>query len=109
MSQHLAQVDDVVVEIEGPERQRHHARVGPVGDVDVVMGQERFDRAAKQRRVMARHRRDDQELWLTRAVVKVRPGEMEKIAERPRPDNLLEDRIDDAVDVKVVEAKAGLP
>ena len=100
MSQHLAQVDDVVVEVEGPERQGNHARIGPVGDVDVVMGQERLDRAAKQRCVMARHGRDDQKLWLTRAVGKIRPGEMKEVAERPAPNDLLEDRIDGAVDAE---------
>ncbi len=108
MNEHLAQVDDVIVEIEGSERQGNHARVGPIGDVDVAMGQERLDRAAKQGRVMARHRRDDQELRLTRAAGEIRSGEMEKIAERFRPDDLLEDRIDDAVDGKVVEPKGWL-
>ena len=103
MNQDLAQVDDIVVEIEGPERQGNHSRIGPVGNVDVEMGQERLDRAAKQRRVMARHRRDDQKLRLIRAVGEIGSGEVEKVAERLGPDDLFEDRIDDAVDVKVVE------
>src|SRR3984957_19177889 len=105
MSQHLAQVDDVVVEVEGSERQGNNPRIGPVGNVDVVMGQERFDRAAKQRCVMARHWRHDQKLRLTRALGKIRSGEMKKVAERPAPNDLLEDRIDGAIDGKVVEAK----
>ena len=43
-------VVDVIVEIEAPFRQRHHARIHPVGDVDIVIGQERLDGAAQQRR-----------------------------------------------------------
>jgi hypothetical protein len=62
--QHLDHVVDVVVEIEAAFRHRHHARIDPVGDVDVVVRQEGFDRAAQQRRVVARHRRDDQQLRL---------------------------------------------
>src|ERR1700733_6963276 len=108
MSQHLAQVDDVVVEVEGSERQGNNPRIGPVGNVDVVMGQERFNRAAKQRCVMARHWRHDQKLWLIDAVLKVRSGETKEVAERPRPHNLLENRIDGPVDGKVVEPKGGL-
>ena len=57
-------VFDVVVEIEPAFRSRHHARVRPIGDVDIVIGQKGFDRAAQQRRKMARHRRDDQKLRL---------------------------------------------
>ena len=72
------------------------------------MGQEGFDRAAKQGRVMARHGRDDQKLRLTRAGGEIRPGEMEKIAERLGPDDLLEDRIDGSVRQKIVEPKGRL-
>jgi hypothetical protein len=43
-------VVDVVVEIEAAFGERHHARVHPVGDVDVMVRQERFDGAAQQRR-----------------------------------------------------------
>ena len=46
------QIVDVVVEIEAALRNRHHARVNPLGDVDVVVGQEALDGAAQQRRVM---------------------------------------------------------
>ncbi len=108
MSENLTQIDDVVVEIEGPQRQRHHARIGPVGDVHVVVGQEGLDRAAKQGRVMARHRRDDQELRLNRAGGEIRPGEMQEIAERPGPDDLLQDRIEDSVHVNVIKPEGRL-
>ncbi len=80
-------VVDIVVEIERALRQRHHARIDPVGDVDVVIGQKGFDRAAQQRGVMARHRRDDQKLRLrTLRRVLERALEMEELAERPLPD-----------------------
>src|ERR1700733_8638464 len=57
---------------------------------------------------MARHRRDDQELRLTEPCGEIRPGEMEEIAERSRPDDLLEDRIEDAVHLKVVKPEGRL-
>ena len=85
--QHRDQVVDVVVEIEAALRQRHHPRVDPFGDVDVVVGQEGLDRAAQQRRVVARHRRDDEQAWLRPARrVLERALEMQQPAERPLPD-----------------------
>ena len=62
MLDHLDQVVGVVVEVEITVAQRNVARVDPVGDVDVVLGQHVGDRAAQQRGVVARHRRDDQHL-----------------------------------------------
>ncbi len=80
-------VVDIVVEIERALRQRHHARIDPVGNVDVVIGQKGFDRAAQQRRVVARHRRDDQKLRLrTLRRVLERALEAHELAERPFPD-----------------------
>src|SRR6476660_9735186 len=38
----MLMIVDVSVEIEAPVRYRHHASVNPVGDVDVVVGQEGF-------------------------------------------------------------------
>ena len=49
-----------------PARERHVARVVPVGDVDVVVGQHRAHGVAQQRREVARHRRDDQHARLRR-------------------------------------------
>ena len=85
--QHRDQVVDVVVEIELAFRHRHHPRVDPFGDVDVVVGQEALHRAAQQRCVVARHRRDDQKLRL-RALQRMveRALEMQQAAERPLPD-----------------------
>ena len=72
------------------------------------MGQERLDRAAQQGRVMARHRRDDQKLRLARAGDEIRPDEMEQIAERPRPHDLLEDRVDRRRQPVIVQPKRRL-
>ncbi len=85
--QHLDDVIDVVVEIEAAFGQRHHARIGPVGDVDLMRRQEGLDRAAQQRRVVAGHRRHDQHARLR---VAQRPRqlavEMQQAAERLFPD-----------------------
>ena len=85
--QHRDHVVDVVVEIEAPVGERHHAGIDPFGDVDVVVRQERLDGAAQQRRVVARHRRDDQQFGLRplRRVLE-RALEMQQPAERPLPD-----------------------
>ena len=80
------QVVDVIVEIEGALRHRHHPCIGPLGDVDVVIGEEALDRAAQQGRVMPRHRRDDEEARL-RPAWRVLEGtlEMQKPTERSLP------------------------
>ena len=85
----------------------HHPGVRPIGDVDIVMGQESLDRAAQQRRVMAGHRRDDEELRLRCSSGQV-ALEAQDAAERPLPDHLLRDRDHPAVHRRVVEAEARL-
>ena len=86
-------VVDVGIEIEAPFRMRHHAGVDPFGDVDVVIGQECLDRAAQQRRIVARHRRDDQQLRLRAARrTRERALEMQQPAERTLPYALDGDR-----------------
>ena len=101
--QHLDDVIDIVVEIEAAFGQRHHPRIGPVGDVDLMGRQEGFDRAAQQRRVVAGHRRHDQHARLRAAQ---RPGqlaiEIQQPAERLFPDRADLDRRADAVDLGVV-------
>ena len=62
--EHVDQVVDVIVEVEAALGERHHAGVGPIGDHHLMGRQEGLDRAAQQRRVMARHRGDDEELRL---------------------------------------------
>ena len=72
------------------------------------MGQERLDRAAKQGRVMARHRRDDEQLRLTGAAGEAGADEAEQTAKRLGPDDVLEDRVCDAVDLNLVEPESRL-
>ena len=89
MLQELDEIVDIVVEIEAAVGERDQLRVAPVGDVDVVAGHHPLDRAAKQGRIMAGHRRDHQQL---------RPGrsallpEMLQLAERLAEHDLLVDR-----------------
>ena len=55
-------VIDIIFEIESAVAERHLLRIAPVGDVHVRHRQHPLDRTAKQRGIMARHRRDDQQL-----------------------------------------------
>ncbi len=88
----LDQVVDVVVEVEGALHQRHHARVDPVGDIDIVAREHGLDRAAQQRGEMARHRRHDQHLGRIGAVTfRHVPAEMDELTERFVPDHFLMD------------------
>ena len=80
------EVVDIVVEVERAFADRHHARIGPVGDVDFGMRQHRLDRAAQQRRIVAGHRRHDQQLAVGLAAGRQRALEMDQVAERPPPD-----------------------
>ena len=98
-------VVDVIVEIETPFRQRHHARIDPVGDVDVVVGQKRLDGAAQQRCKVARHRRHDQKPRLRplRQVFE-HTLEMDELAERPLPDGGDVDRHALAADERRIDA-----
>ena len=82
----LDDIIDVVVEVEIAGGERHVARVVPVGDVDVVLGQHRAHRVAQQRREVARHRRHQQYLRLLRLAVL---GKVQQGAEGPDPGLLL--------------------
>ena len=86
---------DKVVEIEPSVKQRNVARVGPVGQVDVVIGQQGFDGAAQQGREMPGQRRHDQH---RRLVARRILAEMQQVAERMRGDDLFADRDFLAVD-----------
>ncbi len=61
-----------VVEIEPSVQQRNVAGVGPVGQVDVVIGQQGFDGAAQQGREMTGQRRHDQAPFGSSRVVSLR-------------------------------------
>nr|GEU28069.1 hypothetical protein [Tanacetum cinerariifolium] len=56
----ILHIINVVVEVEGAVGERHHARVGPVGDVHVVLDQQAAYGVAQQRGVVARQRRHQQ-------------------------------------------------
>ncbi len=92
------QIVDIIVEIERAFGERHVARVGPVGDVDVVTGQHPLHGPAQQRREMARHRRDDQQLGvLDRAAF---AHEVAQLPEGLARLDRLDDRQVDAVDLR---------
>ena len=74
----LDQVLDVIVEAEAPGRNRRIARIVPVGDVDVMLGQHGFDGVAQQRREVTRERRDQEHARLLGDHVL---GEMQERAE----------------------------
>ena len=85
------EVVDVIVEIEMALGERHHARIGPIGDVDVVRPHELLDRATQQGCVVTGHRRNNEQLRLRTA----QPGrgalEMDELTERTLPDYILGD------------------
>jgi hypothetical protein len=60
---------DVIVESEAPVFEADVSCVVPVGDVHVVLGEQRAHRPAQQRGEMARERGDEQHLGLGEAVV----------------------------------------
>src|SRR5208282_5348377 len=93
------------IEVEEADGERHHPRIRPVRDVDIEIRQKRLDGPAEQSRVVAGHRRNDQELRLNGPVREVRADKAEQIAERPGPNDVFEDRIDDAVDLYFVESE----
>ncbi len=88
MLEELDQIVDIIVEVEAAGIERDELGVAPVGDEDVVARQHPLDRAAQQRRIMARHRRDDQQL---RPVLHALAAEMLELAERLAEHDLLVD------------------
>ena len=112
-AEHANELDDVideVVEIEASHGERDVARVVPVGDVRLMVGQHRLDGAAQQRRVVPRHRRHDQHLGVValageRGLVAL---EMEEAPERRRRDHLLAHADLDAADAGRLQAELGL-
>ena len=58
--QELDDVGDIVVEAKGAVGEADVARIVPVGDVDVVIGEQGLHGVAQKRGEMARQRRDDQ-------------------------------------------------
>ena len=93
---------DEVIEIEPAVDQGHVARVGPVGKVDVVIGQQGFDGAAQQGREMAGKRCDNEERRLVAGCVL---AEVQEVAEWMRGDDLLADRDLPTVDRDLADAE----
>ncbi len=95
-------VVDEVVETETAVAQADVARIVPIGDVDVVLGQHRAHGAAQQGREMARHRRHQQHPRLRRLHVlfKAQQG-----AERRAVDLDLAHRDRPVGDLDMVDAK----
>jgi hypothetical protein len=58
----LGQIKRVILDIELARRDRNIPRIVPVGDIDIGIGQQRGDGGPQKRRVMPRHRRDQQHL-----------------------------------------------
>jgi len=90
-----------LVEIEAPARQRHVAGIVPIRQVDVVIGKQRAQRAAQQRREMARHRRDHQDARLRRHDIL---PEMKQRAEGRGVRHRLDDR-----DLAVLDITVSMP
>ncbi|MNT01471.1 hypothetical protein D3C72_1359370 [compost metagenome] len=88
LAQHLDDITDVIVEIEGPIARCHHAGIDPIGNVNIGRRQQRLHGAAQQGRIMAGHRRHQQHLRLRLAGRIDLFFEMDEIAERTRPDGL---------------------
>ena len=97
---------DVVVEVEIAVGERHFAGIGPVGDVDVVLGEQRLDRATQQGGEVAAHRRHQQNLGVAPRRVAV---EVEKVAERLAQQDLFVDLDVLVIDEGSFQAKCGLP
>ena len=113
LAQHLADVVDIVVEVEAPLQEGHVAGVGPLGDEHLVVLQEGLDRAAQQRRIVARQRRRDQDRRLQlglpgAAQVAHVAGEVGQLAPGRRPDLLGAHPHVAAVDLDLVELPVGL-
>jgi hypothetical protein len=88
-------VVDVILQRKGPAGERHVARIAPIGDVDVEGLEQGVHRAAQQRRVMPRHRGDDEHARRIALTARQRRRvalEMQQVTERAFGDDLLADR-----------------
>ena len=88
---HRDNIVDVIVEREGSRAKRDEARVQPIRDVHIGVWQHRFHRAAQKRGEMAGQRRNDQHARLVQIARRHILLEVDEIAERLTPDDLLGD------------------
>jgi hypothetical protein len=112
-SQHVADVVDVVVEVEAAVEDRRLASIDPVGDEHLVVLQERLDGAAQQGGVVPAHGRDEQQRRLKPALarlaqVAIVAGEMQQAHPRRAPDLDDADADLDAPDLDVIDVPLGL-
>ena len=91
----LDEVVDVVVEAEGTGFERNVAGIVPIGDVDVVVGEQGAHRIAQQRREVARQRRHDKNARLLDVDVLFEPQE--------RPEGQRQDRLFGDLDLAVAD------
>ncbi|MPL92321.1 hypothetical protein SDC9_38419 [bioreactor metagenome] len=97
------QIGDVILDTEAARRQRRVAGIRPVGDVDVMVAQQRAHRARQQRGEMARERRRHQHLRQRRVEV---AREMQQPAEGQLERYLLAHRPLAPVDLHRADAEA---
>ena len=89
----LNNVVDIIVEVERSVGARHEARVLPLDNIDVVIGEEVAHRAAQQRRKMPGKGRDDEHLRIgAQAPARQLTLEMHEIAKRLGDQGPLPDR-----------------
>jgi hypothetical protein len=113
MADEFLDIGDVVVEMERACFGRHHARVDPVGDVDLVILQQRAHGVAQQRGVVAGQRRDDEHgrivLQLLQCFDLVAVAlEADQVAERLGQRHLLDDRHGVAMRLHLVDVERRL-
>ena len=97
---------DVFVEIEAPVCQWNILRIGPIGDVNHTAFEHALDRAAQQGRIVAAHRRNDQQTRGIGGQTFVR--ELPEIAERLVDLHRLVHSVRHAVDLDYLKPKGGL-
>jgi hypothetical protein len=91
--------------MERPLGKRHHARVRPVGDIDIVIREQRTHRVAKKRGVVSRQRRHQQQFRLLARERSQLAPEMQQPAEGLFDHDALGDRDPRAVDHGVGNAE----
>ena len=101
----LEEADDVIDVLVGTESsvgEAHVARVVPVGQIDIVLGQHRADGGAQQRCEVSRHRRDDEHARERRVDVLL---EVQQRRERRRVGNDFLDRHRRIADLHRIDAE----
>ena len=106
-------VGDVIVQVERALAGRDHARIGPVGDVDLVVGEQGLHGVAQQGRVVAGQRRHHQHAGVVLQVAQLvfvvgETLEAQQPAERFFQRHPFHDRDRRAIDLDLVDPELGL-